>query len=182
MAPLGDSRRLPVATSRPGSAGRVAIRDVLEAPELDDPTLGDVARADATQLRAVLATPIVAFERVIGVLGSSPCRAGAWTPAEISLAEAVAREAAIAIDTSRLLRESTRQAQVERGFYRIASVLSEPLSRARRRSTRSPRPRQRRSAATWRRCCARSGTSSSWPAATSSPGPRRLPRRGAGER
>src|SRR4026209_1086370 len=49
-------------------------------------------------------------------------------PAEISLAEAVAHETAIAIDTRRLLRESTRQAQVERGFYRIAAVLSEPLS------------------------------------------------------
>ena len=47
---------------------------------------------------------------------------------EISLAEAIAHETAIAIDTSRLLRESTRQAQVERGFYRIAAVLSEPLS------------------------------------------------------
>ena len=47
----------------------VAIGDVLEAPELDDPTLGDSSELTDRGVRAVLATPIVAFDRVIGVLG-----------------------------------------------------------------------------------------------------------------
>ena len=78
--------------------------------------------------RAVLATPIVSFGRVIGVLALHRAEPTTWLLTEISLAEAIAHETAIAIDTSRLLRESTRQAQVERGFYRIAAVLGEPLS------------------------------------------------------
>ena len=110
------------------SSERWPSRDVLEAPEVSDATLGHVRELVDRGVRAVLAAPIVSFGRVIGVLALHRSEPTTWMPAEISLAEAVAHETAIAIDTSRLLRESTRQAQVERGFYRIAAVLSEPLS------------------------------------------------------
>ena len=105
----------------------VAVGDVLDAPELTDTTSGTCASSSI----AACARARDADRRVRAGdrrARAAPRRADDWTPTEISLAEAVAREAAIAIDTSRLLRESTRQAQVERGFYRIAAVLSEPLS------------------------------------------------------
>ena len=105
------------------AAGVAPLEDVTGLPENDAaPEQRTLAGGD------VLEVPIVSFGRVIGVLALHRSEPTTWTPGEISLAEAVAHEIAIAIETSRLLRESTRQAQVERGFYRIAAVLSEPLS------------------------------------------------------
>ena len=128
IAPLEDVMRLPVMNLAAREQRTLAVADVLEAPEANDATLGHVRDLVDQGVRAVLAAPIVSFGRVIGVLALHRAEPTTWMPAEISLAEAVAHETAIAIDTSRLLRESTRQAQVERGFYRIAAVLSEPLS------------------------------------------------------
>ena len=127
VAPLDDLTRLPVVNLAAREQRTLAVGDVLEAPELTDATLGHV-RELAEAAWGVLATPIVSFGRVIGVLALHRPEPTTWLLNEISLAEAIAHETAIAIDTSRLLRESTRQAQVERGFYRIAAVLSEPLS------------------------------------------------------
>ncbi|HUQ23398.1 MAG TPA: GAF domain-containing protein, partial [Gaiellaceae bacterium] len=128
VAPIGDVTQLPVLNLAVREQRTVAVTDLLDAPEVSDSTLGHVRELVDRGVRAVLATPIVSFGGVIGVLALHRSAPTAWTPAEIALAEAVAHETAIAIDTSRLLRESTRQAQVERGFYRIAAVLSEPLS------------------------------------------------------
>ena len=113
-----------------------------QAPELDDPALGDVQVLLDQDVRAVLATPLLAGDRLLGVLSIQRSVPSAWSAAEVALAEAVAREAATAVETARLLRESEQrlaeqgallkagqqQARSERGFYRIASVLSEPLS------------------------------------------------------
>jgi PAS domain S-box-containing protein len=128
VAPIGDFTRLPVVNLAAREQRTVVVSDVLDAPEVSDTTLGHVRELVDRGSRGVLAAPIVSFGGLIGVLGLHRSTPTNWTPAEISLAEAVAHETAIAIDTSRLLRESTRQAQVERGFYRIAAVLSEPLS------------------------------------------------------
>ena len=128
MEPIGDFTRLPIVNLAAREQRTVVVGDVLDAPEVSDTTLGYVRELVDRGSRGVLATPIVSFGGVIGVLALHRATPTIWTPAEISLAEAVAHETAIAIDTSRLLRESTRQAQVERGFYRIAAVLSEPLS------------------------------------------------------
>jgi len=106
------------------AAGVAPLEDVTQLPVVN--VVAEEQRTLAVD--DVLAAPVVSFGRVIGVLALHRSEPTAWTPAEISLAEAIAHETAIAIDTSRLLRESTRQAQVERGFYRIAAVLSEPLS------------------------------------------------------
>jgi GAF domain-containing protein len=96
--PLEEAGRLPVVNLSARERRTVAIGDVLDAPELDDPSLGDVSELMDRNVRAVLATPIVAFDRVIGVLGLHRAEPGSWTRSEISLAEAVALEAAIAID------------------------------------------------------------------------------------
>ena len=128
IAPLQDVTRLPVVNLAAREQRTLVVGDVFAAPEVTDATLGHVRDLADRGVRAVLATPIVSFGRVIGVLALHRAEPTVWMPTEISLAEAIAHETAIAIDTSRLLRESTRQAQVERGFYRIAAVLSEPLS------------------------------------------------------
>ena len=128
VQPIGDFTRLPVVNLAAREQRTVAVTDLLDAPEVSDATLGHVRELVDRGVRAVLAAPIVSFGGVLGVLALHRSQPTTWAPAEISLAEAVAHETAIAIDTSRLLRESTRQAQVERGFYRIAAVLSEPLS------------------------------------------------------
>ena len=168
VAPLGDVTRLPVVNLAAREQRTLAVADLLEAPEVNDATLGHVRELVDRGVRAVLAAPIVSFGRVIGVLALHRAEPTTWMPAEISLAEAVAHETAIAIDTSRLLRESTRQAQVERGFYRIAAVLSEPLSAEATHDAVAQAAAEALggdSAA----CCGRPGTSSSWPARTSSP-------------
>ena len=128
VAPLQDVTRLPVSNLAVREQRTLAVGDVFEAPESSEATLGHLRDLADRGVRAVLATPIVSFEGVIGVLALHRSEPTTWLPNDISLAEAIAHETAIAIDTSRLLRESTRQAQVERGFYRIAAVLSEPLS------------------------------------------------------
>ena len=127
VGPLGDASRLPVVNLAVRERRTVAIGDVLEAPELNDPTLGDVSELTDRSVRAVLATPIVAFDRVIGVLGLHRAEPGSWTPSEISLAEAVALEAAIAIDTSRLLRESDRRLAEQQALLRAGEALTSDL-------------------------------------------------------
>ena len=124
---LGDASRLPAVNLAARERRTIAVGDVLEAPELDDPTLGDVGELTDRSVRAVLATPIVAFDRVIGVLGLHRAEPGSWTRSEISLAEAVALEAAIAIDTSRLLRESDRRLAEQQALLKAGEALTSDL-------------------------------------------------------
>jgi two-component system phosphate regulon sensor histidine kinase PhoR len=142
VSPLGEATRLPAVNLAARERRTVAVADVLQAPELQDPSLGDVGLLVEQEVRAVLATPLLAGEQVLGVLGIQRSAPSVWSAADIALAEAVAREAATAIETARLLRESEKrlaeqsallkagqqQARSERGFYRIAAMLSEPLS------------------------------------------------------
>ena len=127
IGPIGDASRLPVSNLAARERRTVAIGDVLEAPELSDPTLGDVNELIDRSIRAVLSTPIVAFDRVIGVLGMHRSEPGSWTRSEISLAEAVALEAAIAIDTSRLLRESDRRVAEQQALLNAGEALTSDL-------------------------------------------------------
>jgi PAS domain S-box-containing protein len=124
---LGDASRLPVSNLCVREARTVAIRDVREAPELNDARLGDVRELTDRNVLAVLATPIVASERVIGVLGFHRPEPTDWTPAEISLAKAVAHEAAIAIDTSRLLRDSDRRLAEQQALLKAGEALTSDL-------------------------------------------------------
>ena len=127
VGPLGDASRLPVVNLAARERRTVAVGDVLHAPELDDPTLGDVGELTDRTVRAALATPIVAFDRVIGVLGLHRAEPGGWTRSEVSLAEAVALEAAIAIDTSRLLRESDRRLAEQQALLKAGEALTSDL-------------------------------------------------------
>ncbi len=123
VLPLGDDVRLPAAHVAARTRRTVAVADVLDAPEL-----GDVRDLTDRGVRSVLATPIVIQDRLLGVLALHRALVGSWNPTELALAEAVAREIAIALGNAEAHEQSSRQTQVERGFYRIAAVLSEPLS------------------------------------------------------
>ncbi|MBA2385032.1 MAG: GAF domain-containing protein, partial [Actinobacteria bacterium] len=125
-SPLGDASRLPVSNLAARERRTIAVGDVLEAPELTDPDV-DLSELVERGERASLATPVVAFDRVIGVLGLHRSEPLAWTDGEISLAEAVAREAAIAIDTSRLLRESDRRVAEQRALLKAGEALTSDL-------------------------------------------------------
>jgi PAS domain S-box-containing protein len=127
LPPLEDASRLPAVNLSARERRTVALGDVLDAPELDDLSLGDVNELMDRSVRAVLATPIVAFDRVIGVLGLHRAEPGSWTRSEISLAEAVALEAAIAIDTSRLLRESDRRLAEQQALLKAGEALTSDL-------------------------------------------------------
>ena len=124
---LGDVSRLPVTNLAARTRRTIAVDDVLDAPDLDDPTLGHVHELTNRDTRAVLATPIVAFERVIGVLGLHRTDPTEWQESEITLAEAVAHEAATAIDTRRLLRESDRRLAEQRALLKAGQALTSDL-------------------------------------------------------
>ena len=127
LGPLDTGARLPVAHLALRERRTVSFADVLDAPDLADPALGRVEDLVESGIRAALATPIVAFGRVIGILGLHRSELGPWDESDVLLAEAVAHEAAIAIDTSRLLRESERRLAEQRSLLKAGEVLTSDL-------------------------------------------------------
>jgi PAS domain S-box-containing protein len=127
VEPLREGARLPVVNLCARTKRTVAVADVLEARTLDDDTLGDVRELTERGVRAVLATPIVAQDRLLGVLGFHRSLVGEWRPGEIGLAEAVAGEAAVALDTSRLLRESDRRLAEQQALLKAGEALTSEL-------------------------------------------------------
>jgi PAS domain S-box-containing protein len=66
---------------------------------------------------------------VLGILGvGSRDRARRFTQADSGLLEAFANLAALSLRNAESFADRSRQAQIQRGFYRIASVLGEPIS------------------------------------------------------
>ena len=72
--------------------------------------------------------PILSFGETLGVLGVCSREPDRFDESDLRLIEGFASLASVALRNAEAYEESTRQTQVERGFYRIASVLSEPLS------------------------------------------------------
>jgi PAS domain S-box-containing protein len=124
---VGESRRLPVTNLAAHERRTLAITDVLSAPELHDTSLGDVRELTDRGTRAVLAAPMLAQERLLGVLTVHRAAPGAWSDTDLALAEVVAREAAIALDTSRLLRESERRAAEQEALLKAGEALTSDL-------------------------------------------------------
>ncbi|NUT54479.1 MAG: GAF domain-containing protein, partial [Thermoleophilia bacterium] len=125
--PLIDVEALPVANLAARESRTVAIADVLDARELADATLGDVRELTLRGVRAVLAAPIVGQDRVLGVLVLHRAEPGDWRTPEIALVESVAREAAVALDTSRLLRESERRLAEQEALLKAGQALTSDL-------------------------------------------------------
>lgn len=127
VEPVGDTSRLPVVNLAVREGRTIAVADVLQEERLRDPALGEVDELVARGARAVLAVPIIAFDTVIGVLGMHRPDPGPWTHAEVSLAEAVTREAASAIHMRRLLRDSERRLTEQRSLLKAGEALTSDL-------------------------------------------------------
>ena len=127
VRPLEDGDRLAVTNLAARERQTFAIPDVMSAPELNDATLGDVRDLTSRGIRAVLAVPIVAHDRLLGVLSLHRGSAGEWASSEVALAEAVAREAAVALDTTRLLRDRERRLAEQQALLKAGEALTSDL-------------------------------------------------------
>jgi len=128
LAPIGDEAgRLPVSNLAARERRTVAVADVLDAPELQDEVLGGVQTLIDLGTRSVLATPIVVFDRMIGVLGLHRPEPGPWSAGDVSLAEAVAREIGLALHTARLLDENERRLGEQSALLKAAQVVTSEL-------------------------------------------------------
>jgi PAS domain S-box-containing protein len=128
LEPIGTSAdRLPVSSLAVRENRTVAIADVETAAELNDPTLGDRETLLALGSRAVIATPIVIFDRIIGVFAIHRSAAGPWAATDISFAESIAGEAGLAIHTARLLQEDARRLGQQAALLKAAHVVTSDL-------------------------------------------------------
>ncbi|HEV3407190.1 MAG TPA: GAF domain-containing protein [Gaiellaceae bacterium] len=118
------AERLP-ASNLAAAAGRtVAIGDVESADELDDPGRETLLSMGT---RAVLTAPIVIHDRMIGTLALHGAETRDWTEADVSLAEAVAGEVALAVHTARLVRENERGVEEQAALLNAAHALTSEL-------------------------------------------------------
>ncbi len=118
----------------PAEAGRLPASNLAAATgetvawaHLDELAPEDRASLEALGSGAVLATPIAAFDQTIGVLAIHRAAAGAWSPGEISLAEAIARELGLGIHTARLLRENEQRLHRQTALLASAQVVTNEL-------------------------------------------------------
>jgi PAS domain S-box-containing protein len=129
LDPIGDeaAERLPASNLAARERRTVAVADVHQAPELDDPILGGRETLELLGTRAVLATPVVVFDRMVGVLGLHRGEPRAWSTGDISLAEAVAHEIGLAIHAAGLLEENQRRLGEQSALLKAAQVVTSEL-------------------------------------------------------
>jgi PAS domain S-box-containing protein len=125
--PLVSADRLPVSNLAVRRRRTVAVADVRSSIELDDESLGGRESLLGVGVLAVLATPIVVFDELIGVLGLHRDVVHEWTDGELALAEAVAREVGLAIHTGRLLEETERRIEQHASLLKAAQALTGEL-------------------------------------------------------
>ncbi len=78
----------------------------------------------------VIAAPMFWSDEVRGVLGVGRREGRRFTGRDADILEAFAGLASLALRNAEMFTQSARQARIQRGFYRIASVLGQSLSRA----------------------------------------------------
>jgi PAS domain S-box-containing protein len=128
FAPIGSGAgKLAVSNLATRERRTVAIADIREAPELEDPVLGGFQELVELDAISVLATPILVFERLIGVFSLHRAEPGEWSKAEIALAEAVAREVGLAIHAAQLLEENAHRLEQQSALLKAAQVLTSEL-------------------------------------------------------
>src|SRR5262249_57101683 len=77
--------------------------------------------------RSVLATPIVVFDELIGVLAIHGTEPRSWTESDVTVAEAVARETGIALHIARLLAENEEQLRLQKSLFGAAQHVTAQL-------------------------------------------------------
>lgn len=124
LTPVGhpETEQLPVSNRAAHAGKTIAVADI--ESELDGESL-DVLRALGSA--SAMATTIVVFDRIIGVLALHRSDAHVWTESEIGLAEAVARELGIGIHTARLLRENSMRLAQQGALLQAAQVVTGEL-------------------------------------------------------
>jgi PAS domain S-box-containing protein len=128
LVPIGaEADALPVTNLAARERRTVAVADVLVAAELDDPELGSIETLTRLGTRSALATPVIVFERMIGVLGLHRSEAGPWSPGDVLLAEAVAREVGLALHTATLLDENERRLGEQAALLKAAQTVTSEL-------------------------------------------------------
>jgi PAS domain S-box-containing protein len=78
----------------------------------------------------VIAAPMFWSDEVRGVLGVGRREGRRFADRDTNILEAFAGLASLALRNAEMFTQSARQARIQRGFYRIASVLGQSLSRA----------------------------------------------------
>ena len=78
----------------------------------------------------VITAPMFWSDEVRGVLGVGRREGRRFESRDASILEAFAGLASLALRNAEMFTQSARQARIQRGFYRIASVLGQSLSRA----------------------------------------------------
>jgi PAS domain S-box-containing protein len=127
LEPIQKPAPLPVSNLAARERRTVAIADIESTPELDLVELGSLDDVRRLGSRAVLATPIVVFDELIGVFSLHRRVARAWTSDEIALTEAVAREVGVALHVARLLEENRRRLDRQSALLHAAQVLTSDL-------------------------------------------------------
>ncbi len=122
-----DTENLPVSNLAAREGRTVAIADIEHAPELAEPSLGDLQHLSSLGARAVASTPVVVQGRAIGVLSVHRNEPRAWSQGELTLFEAVAAECGLAIRLGRLLTENRERLGQQAALLRAAQVLSGEL-------------------------------------------------------
>ncbi len=119
---MGPGTRLPIASfplfDRITGSAALVSQDLLADPGVDDmakQVLGGLG------FRAMAITPLSARGQWIGVLFAMVEQPHTFTQAELDFHHALADQAAVAIDSRRLLAETQRRAQREHQIYEITS-------------------------------------------------------------
>ena len=119
--------RLPGTNLAARERRTVAVGDIREEPELEDPDLGGIKTLLDLDTLAVLATPILVFDQMIGVLGFHRSEPGDWSEADILVAEAVARELGVAMHAAQLLKENAERLEQQTALLKAAQVVTSEL-------------------------------------------------------
>jgi PAS domain S-box-containing protein len=129
LHPIADvlANRLPVSNLAARERRTIAVADVATDARLADPELGGRQTLLEIGSRAVVAVPIVVFDRLIGVFAAHRTTPGAWPETHVSLVETVAREIGLALDTARLLRENERRLARQAALLESAQALTSEL-------------------------------------------------------
>jgi PAS domain S-box-containing protein len=128
FAPIGvSSELLPVSNLAVRERRTIACGDIRADPALDDPELGGRQTLLDLDTLSVLATPILVFDRLIGVFGLHRPEPTTWTESEIALAEAMGREVGFAIHTARLLEQNESRLEQQKALLKAAQVMTSEL-------------------------------------------------------
>jgi two-component system phosphate regulon sensor histidine kinase PhoR len=123
----GEAPSLPILNLAVRDRRTVAVGDIEDAVELRDPSLGSVDSLRALGAKAVLATPILVFDRVIGVFGLHRSDPHQWTVPEQTLLESVAREVGLAIHTAQLLEENAQRLEQSSALLKASQYVTGEL-------------------------------------------------------